>query len=337
MTLFLLLMPLVLVLLGIAYAVSIRLRSSGLVFGGESFAWTMASRIGVKRRANDNSLLRLIFITPEAWRRQEIAHCYYYKSDRVIQDMASYMADWSRHAPSRFLSVGAWTADAARWAVVLLFVLSIFAVSVPFASLFAKVGSLQAAPPQQVPAPDAELVETQTRICQQTRTVAIEVAATASEADVKAAAWRKLQDDGVVKPGGEWSELSIGSSMCDTVLNRRTCTLWLQLCRPRPIECKDTPDVVEAAFEVSGLPDEQIKSDITSSVLSTLIGRWRSEVASKFGSEWADFSFNFSTLRDRRPAESSCREEASSAGGLRFHCRVAAAACKMPPAQRSGR
>ena len=143
-TLFLLLMPLVLVLLGIAYAVSIRLRSSGLVFGGESFAWTMASRIGVKRRANDNSLLRLLFITPEAWRRQEIAHCYYYKSDRVIRDMASYMADWSRHAPWRFLSVGEWTADAARWAIVLLFVLSIFAVSVPFATSFAGMRGVSA-------------------------------------------------------------------------------------------------------------------------------------------------------------------------------------------------
>ena len=47
------------------------------------------------------------------------------------------MADWSRHAPWRFLSVGEWTADAARWAIVLLFVLSIFAVSVPFATSFA--------------------------------------------------------------------------------------------------------------------------------------------------------------------------------------------------------
>jgi hypothetical protein len=136
-TLFLVLMPLVLILLGIAYLANMRLRSSGLVFGGESFAWTMASRIGVRRRANANSLLRVMFITPDAWRRQEIAHCYYYKSDRVVEDVAAYMADWNRHAPSRFLSLGGWTADAARWAVVALFVLSIFAISVPFANSFA--------------------------------------------------------------------------------------------------------------------------------------------------------------------------------------------------------
>ena len=137
MTLFLLLMPLVLILLGIAYAVSMRLRSSGLVFGGESFAWTMASRIGVKRRANDNSLLRLIFITPEAWRRQEIAHCYYYKSDRVIQDMAELHGRLEQPCALALPLLRRWTADAARWAIVLLFVLSIFAVSVPFATSFA--------------------------------------------------------------------------------------------------------------------------------------------------------------------------------------------------------
>ncbi len=101
-------MPLVLFLLAIAYVVSIRLRGSGLVFGSESFAWTMANRIGVKRHANDNTMLRLVFISPEAWRRQEVAHCYYYKADSVIEDVAGYMADWSRHAPSRFLPFGGW-------------------------------------------------------------------------------------------------------------------------------------------------------------------------------------------------------------------------------------
>ncbi len=66
------------------------------------------------------------------------AHCYYYKSDRVIEDVASYIADWSKHAPTPTWPIGAWTAAAARWAVVLLFVLSMFAVSVPIADAFAR-------------------------------------------------------------------------------------------------------------------------------------------------------------------------------------------------------
>ena len=65
----------VLVLVAIAYLVSIRLRGSGLVFGGESAAWTMANRIAASVRANDNTIMRNLFITPEAWWKREMAHC----------------------------------------------------------------------------------------------------------------------------------------------------------------------------------------------------------------------------------------------------------------------
>lgn len=124
-------MPLAFLALGLASFVNSRLRGSGKVFGSEKASWTMASRIGVSRRANANSMLRSMFITPEAWRNGELAHCYYYKSDAVTKDIADQIADPSRHVPNRALPIEAWTAATARWLLVVLLVLGIFAAAVP--------------------------------------------------------------------------------------------------------------------------------------------------------------------------------------------------------------
>ena len=131
-------MPLVVALIGIAYLVSMRLRGSGLVFGSESAAWTMANRIAATPRANDNTIMRNMFITPEAWWKQEMAHCYYYKCDRVIEDVASHIADWDKHAPSRIWSFEKTIATTLRWLVAAFCVASLFAFAVPMADSFAR-------------------------------------------------------------------------------------------------------------------------------------------------------------------------------------------------------
>lgn len=106
-----------------------RLRRSA-VFGSENFTWTLANRIAVSRRANMDTELRSFFITPEAWSRGEKVHNYYYWSDRVTKNLADYLAGEKRVEPNRLMPYGNMLATAARWAVVLLFVLSIFAVAV---------------------------------------------------------------------------------------------------------------------------------------------------------------------------------------------------------------
>ena len=143
---FLLLMPFVVVAIAVAYLVSMRLRASGVVFGSEKLSWNLANRITVMREANENTALRVMFISPGAWWRREIAHSYYYKSGRVIQDVADRIADWSNHRPTAAWPVEAWFGTAARLMVVLLFVLSIFTVSVPIAAVLAPYATLVETP-----------------------------------------------------------------------------------------------------------------------------------------------------------------------------------------------
>lgn len=125
--------PTIALVLLIAYVVNYQLRGSGMLFGSESYAWTLANRIAVTRRANKNTMLRKMVITPEAWWKREIAHCYYYKCDPVAEDVAKFIADPSLHQPDRPWPVERWVATTARWALLLLFVLSIFALAVPLA------------------------------------------------------------------------------------------------------------------------------------------------------------------------------------------------------------
>jgi hypothetical protein len=336
---FLLLMPLVLFLLAIAYVVSMRLRRSGLVFGSESFAWTMANRIGVKRRANDNTLLRVMFISPEAWRRQEIAHSYYYKSDRIIEDVAGYMADWSRHTPSRFLSIGGWVADTARWAVVALFVFSIFAVSVPIANSFANkskpAGEATPAPaPESKPEP--KLIEEELQVCAR-HTVRVVVPSDAPGDVIDAAARKLWEADVTAKLGTDWAKWkgSDWSSLDGTGDTGDTRKVEASFCKPRPIDCQQTPHGAEVVFELSSTLDDSLTSGVTSSVVSTLRQRWQAEALGKYGSDWSDIPFNFKTLRDRRPVEDGCKGQDAGGGRTRYECKVATTACKGPlvPAQ----
>ena len=336
---FLLLMPLVLFLLAIAYVVSIRLRGSGLVFGSESFAWTMANRIGVKRHANDNTMLRLVFITPEAWRRQEVAHCYYYKADSVIEDVAGYMADWSQHAPSRFLPFGGWIADAARWAVVALFVLSIFAVSVPIANSFAgKPKPAGESTPASETKPEPELLEGETTICSR---IAHAVVVRAGDGDapggLEAKARSQWEAEVRAKYGAEfadWKNKGSGTSGCSNLpLSTPTCDVAYQACKLRPVDCKETPVAVEAAFDLSPGLDPEMKSTIARSVRSALEDRWLAQVRSQFGAEWGERYFNFETMRDRRRVEDDCKEEDAGGGRTRYQCKVATTACKKPDPQ----
>jgi lipoprotein NlpI len=139
---FLFLMPVVVLAVAFVYLVSMWLRRSGMVFGSEKLSWNLANHISVTRHPNENTALRLFFISPEAWWRREVAHCYYYRSGRVIGDVADHIADWSRHKPTPAWPIEAWFAASARVLVVLLFLFSIFAVSVPIAAGLASVGPI---------------------------------------------------------------------------------------------------------------------------------------------------------------------------------------------------
>ena len=125
-------MPIAAIGLGIAYLVGMWLRGSGMVFGSEKMTWTLANQIGVSRLANSNTKLRTHFITPEAWRKGEIAHCYYYKNEKVIQDVANHIVHWSDHTPTRPLPMETWIPVLARGLIVLLFILSIPLFAVVF-------------------------------------------------------------------------------------------------------------------------------------------------------------------------------------------------------------
>ncbi len=326
---FLLLMPVVLLLLGIAYLISLRLRGSGLVFGSEKFAWTMANHIAITPHANQNTSMRRIFLAADAWWRRDYAHCYYYKSDRVIEDVASYISDWSKHAPTPTWPIGAWTAAAARWAVVLLFVLSMFAVSVPIADAFARwSGSKPASTeaPASEAKPEPTLIEGEMASCwSDVHTVTVQ---SAEQPEAKARS--QWQSEVTQKYGAEfagWENKGSGMLSCGPA----ACEISYQPCKPRSIDCKDTPHAVEIAFELPPGLDAEMRSNMASSVVSTLKDRWEAEVKSKFGPEWADTWFNFQTMRERRPIEEGCKGEDLEAGRTRHHCKVAATACKKPP------
>lgn len=126
------LMPLIVVVVGVAYFISMTLRGSGLVFGSEKMTWTMANRITAKRTANSMTKRRRFFIAPEAWWNLEMAHCYFYKCDRVIKDVAEHISTWNSGAfkPSRNWPVERVLALTTSWLIVMFFILSIFAIAV---------------------------------------------------------------------------------------------------------------------------------------------------------------------------------------------------------------
>lgn len=328
---FLLLMPVVLLLLAIAYVVSLRLRGSGLVFGSEKFAWTMANHIAITPHANQNTSMRRMFLAAQAWWRRDYAHCYYYKSDRVIEDVASHIADWSKHAPTPIWPIGAWTAVAARWAVVLLFVLSMFSVSVPIADAFAGwFGSkTTAAAPTSESKPEPTLIEGEMKSCwSEPHTVVVQSTDQSEPVETKARSqWRSEVSQKYGAEFAGWENKGSGMLSCGPT----ACEISYQPCKLRPIDCQDATHAVEISFELPPELDAGMRSNMASAVLSTLKDRWEAEVGSKFGPEWADTWFNFETMRERRPVEQGCKEEDVGASRIRHRCKVAAIACKKPP------
>ena len=129
------LLPSVLVALVVGVALSKWLRNNYFVgFGSERFAWTLANRIAVVRRAGADSMLRQITISPEAWWKRDIAHCFYYKSDAVTKDVASQIAHPEYFKPDeQGVAVEHIVSSTLRWAIVALFVLGIFSMAVPIA------------------------------------------------------------------------------------------------------------------------------------------------------------------------------------------------------------
>ena len=128
------LLPTILLALTVAFAVGVWLRNSMAGFGRENFAWTLANKIRVSKRAGPNSMLRTINISRDAWWNRDIAHCFYYKSDAITKDLAHFIAHpelLKSDEPS--YPTGAVAAATARWLVVTLFVFGIFAAAVPIA------------------------------------------------------------------------------------------------------------------------------------------------------------------------------------------------------------
>jgi uncharacterized protein (DUF2235 family) len=105
-----------------------------MVFGAESFTWTLANRIVVSRRANSDTMVRTVYIAHEAWPKMQLAHCYYYFNSRVIGDIADYISGSLKHDPDEPGLISSRIAGLFQWLVVLLFVLSIFAFAVPIAT-----------------------------------------------------------------------------------------------------------------------------------------------------------------------------------------------------------
>ncbi len=134
MTMLFNLLPTILIGLAVAFGVGVWLRNSMAGFGAENFAWTLASRIAISKRAGPHSKLRKINISGDAWWNRDIAHCYYYKSDVVTKDVADFIAHPERLQPDPVgWAMARRVPGIARWLVAGVFVLGIFAAAVPIA------------------------------------------------------------------------------------------------------------------------------------------------------------------------------------------------------------
>ena len=348
---FLFLMPFVVVAIAIAYLASMWLRGSGVVFGSEKLSWNIANKITVTRHANANTAVRVLFISPEAWRQREIAHCYYYKSARVIADVADRIAQWSRHAPTQTWPVEAWVGSAARLVVVALFVLSIFAVSVPVAAGFASIGdslrlwfgaNLGEGTGSE---PEPKLIQQGDKVCWAPRhSVQIPSVLRNGEPDfdaIRASARPVWEAEVAKKYGSDWTSWEVATRndgmfvLCDS--GTKTCAGSLPACKQRPIECQGTPHESVVGFDLSPEFDASMRSNVVSDVKSGLREKWQYEVARKFGREWTVTARNnFETLREfGRPIEEECKEQMLEGGRVSYQCRFATAPCKEPQVLRS--
>lgn len=369
---FMLLMPLVLAALLVVYLVSIWLRGSGVVFGSESFAWTLANKIAVRQRPNENTSLRRIFISPEAWWRREMAHCYYYKADRVIRDLAQHIADWGGRKATAAWPIEATVAASARWLVVALFVFSVFATSVPIAASLAPMGpqighvlglKLDAGPgsqpkprPAGVPAPIApdtgatdkgkevepQLIEQDATICRRAlhrvKIVIERLPSDTLDTRAMAAIRAEWEQEVAQKFGAEWAIWPLGgenrSCQAPAGAEALTCEFGKRPCKWRAIECKDAAIAREATFELGGLSGQPGALErISGEVIEGLKQQWQIDAAAMHGAEWADVRHNFRTVRAFRPIEDACRGGGADGGRVLYHCRVSAAPCKTLPTE----
>jgi hypothetical protein len=354
---FLFLMPLVVLAIAIVYLVGMWLRGSGVVFGSESLAWNLANHIAVTRRANANTALQVMFISPEAWWNRQMAHSYYYQSGRVIEDVARRIADWGNHKPMRAAwQVGDWLAAGLRWGVVLFFLLSLFSLAVPVAAAFAAVeqaitsfipwklssgpGSRAEAKPPKPPT----LVEERTKICWSVdHSVQVPTVVQKGDTDfdaVRANARPVWEAEVASKFGAEWASwqnASVGGTTCGLAETAgAVCFVSATPCKPRPIACKDAPHSVEAGFELlhgfkgfhmSGAPDRMMLT-----VRANLKEQWISDVRNQLGAEWtATADGDFAVLRAfGRPIVEECKSEQAADGRVAYRCTFATAPCKEP-------
>jgi hypothetical protein len=131
---------------------------------------------------------------------------------------------------------------------------------------------------------------------------------------------------------GIWKNKGSGGGECANVplVLTPTCKASWEPCKPRPIDCKETPHSVGIAFDLSPGLDPDVRAGIAESVKSSLKERWQTEVNGRVGQEWGESYFNFETMRDRRPAEVACKEEDAGGGRVRYQCLAAATPCKKP-------
>ena len=348
-TVFLLLMPVMFVLLGIAYLVALWLRRSGMVFGGESMAWNLSNRIAVSRRPNANTAMRVMLLSPEAWWRKEIAHCYYYRSERVISDLAQSIANWRTLETAPALPIGRWLSAGARGLIVAVAMLSIFALAAPLSAQLAVAGATVSqtlygltggdfgSPGSSDPNAPPKLVEDGAKLCWDSgHSVEVPKIQKGNEPGWENTDWdamqvtaRPLWEAEVGKKfGADWANWVFSSGSCGD----QTCYVKSTVCKLRPIECKDTPHAVEADFVISPNVSSTIKTDTYLSIRADLKDIWKREVEKEFGPEWtATANDDFKTLRSfNRPIEEGCKEESLDGGRIRQQCKFAVAPCKAP-------
>lgn len=119
-------LPITLLNVALIYLVGLWLRGTGIAFGGERLSWTMAADIGASPRPNTKAKMRRSVLVPEAWLKGEMAHCYFYKSDKVINDLAQHIADWPNAAqPTPASKIAAILPKLSRWIVALAAVLAV--------------------------------------------------------------------------------------------------------------------------------------------------------------------------------------------------------------------
>ncbi len=303
---FLFLMPFIIMAILLLYLTSMWLRGSGVVFGSESMAWTMANKITVTRRANDNTMLRFLFISPEAWRKQEMAHCYYYKSARVIDDVASFITDWSRHKPSTWLNLEHWLGSTARWLFVLLFCLTIFAVAVPIAQHMYSP-SLASASEGSTKQPSAEALDASGCVAEP---ISVSGTFRGDLYDQKDVILRyEWEKKAIETYASEWTHLATAKDRSTVCLMGTDCTLDARPCKATSAAANDPETEVngdnvcrrawhsvtlEHPYRPDMTPDDTIKEQEEIKALARPL--WEKEVSEKLGAEWARWDLTGASL-----------------------------------------